>query len=166
MNFADIVEILREKGQTVATMESCTGGLLASLITDIPNASSVFSYGLVTYSNEAKKKIGLDESIIRENTVYSIEVASSMAKVVCDISKSDYGIGITGRLGVEDKNNKGGDLMLVYFSIYDRKDDSFISQTISVTGKNRKEGKNQVLEVVHMRFKQILKQKKYNKIYH
>ncbi len=91
----NIVNKLIINNETIACMESCTGGMLASEITNIDGASNVFELGIVTYSNEQKIKYGIEETIIKKYTVYSVEVANDMAKQVCKIANSTYGIGIT-----------------------------------------------------------------------
>ena len=77
-----IIEILKDKKQTIACMESCTGGMLASEITNINGSSDVFNLGLVTYSNEWKEYFGVNKKVIEEYTVYSTNVAKEMAKTV------------------------------------------------------------------------------------
>lgn len=148
MNFAEIVHKLEDKKQKIATMESCTGGLLASTITNIPGASTVFEYGAVTYSNAYKIKMGVPKEIIDTYTVYSTEVARAMAKAIADFSASDYGIGITGKLNREDPNNLTGNDSMVYFSIYRKETDTYIDQTMSIMPGDREEMKKQILRVV------------------
>ena len=63
-----IVEILKNKNQTISCMESCTGGMLASEITNIDGSSDVFSLGLITYSNEWKEYFGVNKKIIDSKT--------------------------------------------------------------------------------------------------
>ena len=75
----NIVETLIKKKQTISTMESCTGGQLANEITNIPNASMVFKFGAVTYSNEFKTKMNVSNEIITKYGVYSEEVAKEMS---------------------------------------------------------------------------------------
>ncbi len=87
-----ILEMLRERGWYIGVMESCTGGAVANLITNIPGSSDVFKEGKVTYSDEAKIKAGVDKKIIEKYGVYSIMVAEEMAKKI----EGDVGIGITG----------------------------------------------------------------------
>ena len=60
----DIIKYLLDNNQTISVMESCTGGLMASSITDIPNASLVFKFGATTYSNEYKIKFGVKKKLI------------------------------------------------------------------------------------------------------
>ncbi len=101
------VKKLIEENKTIATMESCTGGQVASEITNIEGASAVLKESYVSYCNEAKIKFGVPEEIISKYTVYSAETAIAMANAVKNNAKSDIGIGITGQLGRIDPNNKG-----------------------------------------------------------
>ena len=101
----EIIEILTSREETISTMESCTGGMVANEITNIPGASEVFQLGVVSYSNHMKEKYGIDSNIIHEYTVYSIEVAKEMARLATINGESDYGIGITGTLNRQDPNN-------------------------------------------------------------
>ncbi|MFC1974228.1 competence/damage-inducible protein A [Chloroflexota bacterium] len=98
--------LLREKGLSLAVMESCTGGLLASTITDAPGSSDYFRGGLVSYSAETKIAFGVDpELLTREGTV-SLDVAVAMAKAVRHILSSDIGIGVTGVAGPTETEGK------------------------------------------------------------
>ncbi len=101
------VKELIKNDKTIATMESCTGGQVASEITNIEGASSVLKESYVSYCNEAKIKFGVPKEIIDKYTVYSAETAIAMAKAVKNNANSDIGIGITGQLGRIDPNNKG-----------------------------------------------------------
>ncbi len=93
-------ELLREKGKTLAVAESCTGGLLADRITNIPGSSDYFLMGAVTYSNEAKIKVlGVRPEDIEKYGAVSEEVAAQMAEGVRKLAGSDFGIGITGIAG-------------------------------------------------------------------
>ena len=104
-NYHEITAKLIEKSLTVTTMESCTSGLIASLITDCEGASASFKGGFVTYSNEAKILNGVDKNIIDKYGVYSFETAKAMAKSCKDFYSTDIGIGITGTLGNTDPQN-------------------------------------------------------------
>ena len=93
---------LRKKGWTVSTAESCTGGLLASLITDISGATQWFNQGWVVYSNEAKmRELGVQKSAFDEGEAGAVshEVAVQMAKGARYQSGSDVAIAITGIAG-------------------------------------------------------------------
>ena len=94
-----IGEMLRERGLTVATMESCTGGLLASAITDVEGSSDYFKGGYVTYATEVKVQYGVDAELIAKHGVISADVAADMARAVRQNLGADYGIGITGIVG-------------------------------------------------------------------
>ena len=97
---AVVVDELTRRGQTLATAESCTGGLLASLITDVPGASAVFHAGVVTYANEAKTRLlGVPPELLARVGAVSPEVARHMAEGVRQRHGSDWGIGITGIAG-------------------------------------------------------------------
>ena len=100
-----LVKKLIEKGYTISAMESCTGGLLASLITDVSGASDVIKGALVTYSNESKMKYGVPDEIIGNYGVYSGETAEAMAGACARAFGADIGVGITGSLGRKDPNN-------------------------------------------------------------
>ena len=95
-----VVRLLSEKGLHLATAESCTGGLVAKLITDVSGASEVFGMGLVTYANEAKMKLlGVPAAMLEEHGAVSEPVARAMAEGVREVSGSELGIGITGVAG-------------------------------------------------------------------
>ena len=93
---------LRKKGWTISTAESCTGGLLASLITDISGASQWFSQGWIVYSNEAKmRELGVEKSAFDEGEAGAVshEVAVQKARGARYQSGSDVSIAITGIAG-------------------------------------------------------------------
>jgi len=101
---AVIGRLLVEKGLSLAVMESCTGGLLATTITDVPGSSAYFKGGLVAYSNEAKIAYGVDAKIISEYGVISPEVAQAMAEAAKMFLGADVGVGITGIEETEAKS--------------------------------------------------------------
>ncbi len=84
----------------IATAESCTGGLLASLITDVPGASEYFERGVVTYSNDAKMQmLGVSPETLRAHGAVSRETAMAMAEGVRALSGADIGVALTGIAG-------------------------------------------------------------------
>lgn len=93
-----IVKILNKQNKTISFMESCTGGFLASEITNVSGASNILKVSLVTYSNEYKMKFGVTKNTLDKYTVYSYNTAKEMAKQVSDFAASNYGIGVTGEL--------------------------------------------------------------------
>lgn len=95
-----IVAKLVELGQTMATAESCTGGLIANRITDVSGASAVFGHGFVTYANEAKMKhLGVPESMLAEHGAVSEPVARAMAEGCLEASGADHALAVTGIAG-------------------------------------------------------------------
>lgn len=90
---------LEKLGLTIAVMESCTGGLLASSITDIPGCSNYFNGGVVTYTNNSKTAYGVDPGLIEQHGAVSAQVAEAMAQGVRQVLGSDIGVGITGVAG-------------------------------------------------------------------
>ncbi len=155
----EIIEILTKRKETISTMESCTGGMVANEITNIPGASEVFQLGIVSYSNHMKEKYGMDSKIIDQYTVYSMEVAKEMARLATVNGESDYGVGITGTLNRQDPNNPTDKMNMVYFAIYDQKEDTYIEQTMSVSSLDRVENKKMIMRLLVMRLKDYLKQK-------
>lgn len=92
--------LLRERGETLAIAESCTGGLLGSQITAIAGSSDYFLGGVIAYNNAIKVNIlGIEPKIIEEFGAVSTECAAQMAKGVRDLFNSTWGIGITGIAG-------------------------------------------------------------------
>jgi nicotinamide-nucleotide amidase len=95
-----VLELLGRRGETLATAESCTGGLISGALTDVPGASDVFSGGVVTYSNDAKERlIGVPHELLVQHGAVSEEVARAMAEGVRRRFEADWGIGITGIAG-------------------------------------------------------------------
>jgi PncC family amidohydrolase len=93
-------ERLRDLHATIATAESCTGGLLASLFTDIPGSSDYFDRGVVTYSNQSKTDLlGVPEKTLRTHGAVSEETAKAMAAGIRHHANVDYGIATTGIAG-------------------------------------------------------------------
>jgi nicotinamide-nucleotide amidase len=107
---------------TISFAESCTGGLCAQLLTRIPNASKVFNFSVITYSNESKIQfLGVPKDIIQSHGVVSDACVASMAKAIASISNSDIAISISGIAGPG-----GGSVLkpvgLVYFGFYINKE--------------------------------------------
>lgn len=95
-----VVRLLQEAGQTVALAESCSGGLIAKRLTDVPDASRVFGLGLVTYSNEAKTQyLGVPEEMLARVGTVSAETAQAMAVGARAGGKADIGVSVTGIAG-------------------------------------------------------------------
>lgn len=101
----DLTRELIRRHLTISTMESMTGGIIASLITDTEGASGIFPGGLVTYCNEEKIRGGVPAEVIRDFTVYSAETAGAMARACRFRCHTDIGIGVTGTAGNPDPVN-------------------------------------------------------------
>ena len=96
----EVFELLKKKGKTFATAESCTGGNIAHLITLIPGSSEVFRGGAVTYATPTKTKVlGVQEKYIEEDGVVSRRVAESMARGTRALMEADFGVATTGIAG-------------------------------------------------------------------
>ena len=101
MNAAvQVFEVLRRRGLKLATAESCTGGMVASAMTDIAGSSEVFDRGFVTYSNDAKSAmLAVPAILIADHGAVSAEVAVAMAEGALTHSQADIAIAITGIAG-------------------------------------------------------------------
>jgi nicotinamide-nucleotide amidase len=97
-------------------MESCTGGLLGSMVTDVPGSSAYYRGGLVAYSNEAKVAFGVDARIIEEHGAVSRETAESMAEAARRFLGADIGLSTTGVAGPEGAEGKSPGLAYVALS--------------------------------------------------
>lgn len=97
---AVIVKKLTRKGMRIAVAESCTGGLVAKMITSSPGASVCFHRGFITYSNEAKvDMLGVPETLIEKHGAVSAEVVAAMAEGAANWAHSNYALAITGIAG-------------------------------------------------------------------
>ncbi len=95
-----VAELLKSSQKTLSTAESCTGGLLAKLLTDIPGSSEYFERGVITYSNQAKIEIlKVPEELINKFGAVSSQVAEAMAKGIRKLSDTDFSLSITGIAG-------------------------------------------------------------------
>ena len=150
-NHTDAVKVLLEKliskNIQVATMESCTSGLIASNITDYEGASQILKGSLITYSNEAKMMAGVSSSIISEFGVYSKETAIEMAWNTKNHFHSDIGIGVTGSFGNVDPANKDSVPGIVYFNISYKKPFDFMLEYHDIN-LSRKEMKQKTVDII------------------
>jgi nicotinamide-nucleotide amidase len=97
---AALLDTYRQRGLKISTAESCTGGLVAALLTEIAGSSAVVERGFVTYSNEAKTElIGVPADLIAAHGAVSEPVARAMAEGALARSYSDVAVGITGIAG-------------------------------------------------------------------
>ena len=152
-----IIEKLIQNKKTISTMESCTGGALASEITNVEGSSEVFKFGAVTYSNSFKIKMGVDKDIISKFTVYSRETSISMAKAISNFTNSDYSVGITGKLNRIDINNPYGEDNIVYISIFQKETDKVYSYDLKVKNNSREDSKKEVIIFIKEKLNEIIK---------
>ena len=116
-----LIKKLINLNKTISCMESCTGGMLASEITNVEGASKAFSLGIVTYSNEEKIKYGVNKEIIDEYTVYSNEVSeeiwtSGQEDIPGDSYWTEQGIRSSKRfIGWYDWNTESGWKIVYYY---------------------------------------------------
>lgn len=115
-----VIEKLKEKQMKVATAESCTGGLIAKRITDVPGASEVFDCGIISYANEIKHRVlGVSEDDLNKYGAVSEPVARQMAQGALKVSGADIAVSVTGIAGPDsDSTNKP--VGLVYIGLADR----------------------------------------------
>lgn len=113
-----VVKLLEKHGLTVATAESCTGGLLAGRLVDVPGVSEVFCEGFITYSNKAKRKIlDVSKSTLKKYGAVSKETAKEMATGGVFATDADVCVAITGLAG-PDGGTEEKPVGLVYIACY------------------------------------------------
>ena len=123
-----LLETLRARGLTFAAAESCTGGLIAKRITDLPGASAVFRGGVVSYTNEVKRDVlGVSQQLLNQYGAVSAQVAQAMAEGVQRITGADLAVSVTGVAG-PDRDERGNDVGTVYLGIATAQD----SQSLKV----------------------------------
>ncbi len=108
---------LKAMSLTVATAESCTGGMIAGAITSVPGSSDCFGYGFVTYANEAKSRlIGVKTETLNKFGAVSYETAKEMAEGALSVSGADIAVAVTGIAGPGGGTNEKP-VGLVYISV-------------------------------------------------
>ena len=112
-----IIDLLAEKKQTIVTAESCTGGMVAAALTDIPGASAALYGGYVTYANAAKSRmIHVQARLIRDYGAVSNQVARAMADGARNTARADYAVSVTGIAGPDGGSEKKP-VGLVYIAV-------------------------------------------------
>lgn len=111
-----IHDLFRKKGRTLAIAESCTGGLIAHMLTEISGASIFLTASVVAYSAEAKKRmLGIPGSLIEKEGMISEETARAMAMGAREKAGADIGLGITGNIGPDPMEDKP--IGIVYIAV-------------------------------------------------
>jgi nicotinamide-nucleotide amidase len=115
-----LLDICKRKKLTIATAESCTGGLIAGTLTEVPGVSGMLDRGFVTYSNQAKQEmLGVPEDTLKQYGAVSRETAEAMAKGALGYAPVDLAIAVTGIAG--PTGDEGGKpIGLVHFAAASR----------------------------------------------
>jgi PncC family amidohydrolase len=96
----ELGKLLGARQLTIATAESCTGGLIANRITNIPGSSDYFECGVITYSNQSKiDLLNIPQTTLERFGAVSLEIAKAMALGIKNLAKTDLGLGVTGIAG-------------------------------------------------------------------
>ncbi|WBU52091.1 CinA family protein [Paracoccus sp. SCSIO 75233] len=107
MSAAEVLAAARVRGVMIATAESCTGGLIAATLTEVPGSSDVVDRGFVTYSNSAKQQmLGVSAETLASFGAVSEEVAAEMARGARDRSNADIAVSVTGIAGPGGSEHK------------------------------------------------------------
>ena len=114
---AVVLGLLKEKGLTLGTAESCTGGLVAKRMTDLPGSSAVFKGGVVSYTNEVKAGVlGVPQAMLDEFGAVSAQVARAMAQGARRVLGCDLAVSLTGVAG-PDRDDQGNPVGLIYVAL-------------------------------------------------
>lgn len=117
-----VLDLLKEKGKTLGTAESCTGGLIAKRLTDIPGASAVFHGGIVSYVNQVKAGVlNVPQDLLEKYGAVSEPVARAMAEGARRTLGTDLAVAVTGVAG-PDPDDRGNEVGLVYVAFTDGTD--------------------------------------------
>ncbi|MBE6932188.1 MAG: CinA family protein [Ruminococcaceae bacterium] len=134
-----VISYLRQAGKTLATAESCTGGLLGKLLTDVPGSSAVYPGGVISYCNEVKHAVlGVDAELLEREGAVCAPVAAQMAESVRRLLNADYGISTTGVAGPggDERGNPEG---LVYAAIAEKEGTKVLELHLSGTREEIRE---------------------------
>lgn len=149
---AEVIRLLKEKGKTLTTAESCTGGLIAKRLTDVSGASAVFECGIVSYSNRIKTQLlGVREETLRRYGAVSAQTAREMAVGARRMANADLAVAVTGIAGpLSDDTQKP--VGLVFIALADENDVTVESYqndfSDNVRENNRRASADRALEMV------------------
>ena len=131
-----VLQLLKKEGLTFSAAESCTGGLIAKRITDLPGASAVFLGGVVSYTNGVKAAaLGVPEELLARYGAVSEPVARAMARGVRALTGSDLAVSVTGVAG-PDKDDRGNDVGTVFVALATA-EETFVRRLALGTGRSR-----------------------------
>ena len=115
--YRQLTESLIDSDTSISTMESCTSGLIASLITDTEGASAIIKGSLISYSNDVKVQFGIPAETIEQFGVYSPQTAEAMAEQAGRLFHSTVSIGVTGSFGNPDPANSDSVPGRIFYAI-------------------------------------------------
>ena len=150
-----VYNILKEKNLTLTTVESCTGGLIGSCITNVPGISSYYKEGIVTYSNEAKMKyLDVKEETLKEFGAVSEQTAKEMAEGALKNTGADISVAVTGIAG-PDGGTEEKKVGLVYIAVADK--ENTVVEKFQFTGTRQKVRRLAAKNAINMVRKKLLK---------
>jgi PncC family amidohydrolase len=147
-NDGTVTKMLIDNKLEIATMESCTSGLIASNITDYEGASAILRGSSITYSNDTKIFAGVRRGIIEDYGVYSPETAYEMALTTKMNFDADIGVGITGSFGNLDPANPDSVAGVIYYEILKNRDENPIKLVFPNVNTSRKNIKQKTVDIV------------------
>jgi nicotinamide-nucleotide amidase len=134
-NMIDLQKILKENKQTITCAESCTGGLIASMITQIPGSSSVFRGSIVTYCNDIKEtELNVSKDTMIKYGVVSHQVVKQMASGVLDKFDANFALSVSGIAG-PDGGSEAKPVGMICYAIANQ--DEIITNTIYLKGPRK-----------------------------
>ena len=116
---ADLLGVLKHRRRRLAVAESCTGGLVGHLLTEVPGSSDVFVGGAITYDDRLKQQIGVEEKLLEEDGAVSSAVAEAMAAGIRKRSGASLAIGVTGIAG-PNGGSEAKPVGLTYVAVADK----------------------------------------------
>lgn len=122
-SWEDVVKYLIDKGITISTAESCTGGMISQMITSVAGASDIFPGGICTYSEQVKQEtLGVKKQTLERYTVYSPQVASEMSLGAQRLFKTQAAVGVTGVAGPGSAGDKPAGTVYVSVRLADKEE--------------------------------------------
>lgn len=147
-----VVDKLRKKGRMITTAESCTGGMIASRLVNVPGASAVFKEGYITYSDAAKvKMLGVDSDTIRTFGAVSKETAYEMALCGAKKAEADICIAVTGVAGPSEEDGKPVGLVYIgcsYLGSVNVKEYSYTGNRADIRGQAAEDALSLVYDTI------------------
>ena len=113
----ELVLLLKANNMTIATAESCTGGMVSSYITAVPGASSVIEMGITSYSNRIKNSfLKVDSETLKNFGAVSVQTATEMARNIREIANADIGASVTGVAGPDGQDGYNAGVVFIGIS--------------------------------------------------